>query len=207
MTQPVPEIPTNVQSTNPYVGLDRGLFLYRAPGLAQYARIHAARWVCNGPRASVGVLEYQVMTYSSKPETAAQYAAGTLLDAPNGTKWFDTFTRGLVATPIMAEYWAVNSYYTHYAEAGAEMLGDLEKANILAQSKVFVETMAKWAGLDAVEITMTFNAVAGQPLSLTSQNLGIDYTRDTVSHHVDLVTLPTGEFDAVQVALSHLKTI
>ncbi|MNF84297.1 hypothetical protein D3C84_666500 [compost metagenome] len=70
-----------------------------------------------------------------------------------------------------------------------------------------METMAKWAGLDAVELSMTFNAVAGQPLSLTSQNLGIDYTRDTVSHHVDLVTLPTGEFDAVQVALSHLKTI
>lgn len=207
MTQPVPELPTNVQSTNPYAGLDRGLFLYRAPGLAQYARIHAARWSCEGPRAAVGVLEFQVMTYSSKPVTAADYAAGTLLTAPNGTQWFDTFTRGLVAAPIVAEYWAINAYYKHYAELGADMLGDVEKANVSAQSKVFVATMAKWAGLDAVELSISFNAVAGQPLTVTATNLGIDYTRDNVSHHLDIIDLPTGEFDAVQVALAKLKTV
>jgi hypothetical protein len=147
------------------------------------------------------------MTYSDKPEVAADYAAGTLLTAPDGTEWFDCFTRGPVVDPIMAEYWAVNSYYTNYSEDGATMLTDDEKSAVSLQSKTFVNTMANWANITGVTLTTTFDAVSGQPLTRTTINLGVDYTKDSVSHHVDVTDLPTDGFDAVQQALVTVKSL
>jgi len=206
MTQPVPEVPTNVQSTNPYTGLDRGLFVLRSTGEYKFGRIHAVRTVCQGPSAAVGVLEYQVMQYKVKPVTAAQYAAGTVVKAPDGTVWFDTLSRGSVLDPIVAEYWAIGSYLTWYASGGIK-LTQAEKDLIDNQAKTFVQTMGSFAGLDAVELTATYNAVNGQPLVRSSMNLGIDYTRNNVSKHIDEDNLPLTAFDPVRVALNVLRTV
>lgn len=205
MSQPVPELPTNVQSSNPYSGLDRGLFLIHYPDAPKAARIHAARYISRGPNAAVGVLEYQVMQYNQMPTTAAQYAAGELLTAPDGTEWFDRLVRGSVLEPIVVEYWATDSFLKWYHGENGAKLEDHEKENVFDQAKVFVKTMGSWCGLEDVELTATFNAVAGEPLVRISASLGIDYKRDGEMLHIDEDTLPVGEFDPVRVALSILK--
>ena len=205
MSKPVPELPTNVQSNNPYNGLDRGLFLIQYPDAPKPARIHAARYVSRGPNAAVGVLEYQVMQYNQMPTTAAQYAAWELLTAPDGTQWFDRLVRGSVLEPIVVEYWATDSFLKWYhGENGAKLEG-YEIENVFDQAKVFVKTMGSWCGLEDVELTATFNAVAGAPLVRISASLGIDYKKDGQLIHIDEDTLPAGEFDPVRVALSILK--
>jgi hypothetical protein len=207
MAYEIPPTPTNVQTTNPYVALDRGLFLSQKTTPAKYARIHAARWVTVGPEAAVGVLEYQVMVYNAKPTTAAQYAAGTLLVAPGGGNWFDAFTRGLVIDPIMAEYWAIESFTSNYIAADATRLKDDDKADKIVQAQLFVSTMASWAGLKEINLTAVFNAVAGQPLSRTSMNLSIDYEKNGTPGHLDVLDLPSGRFDPVHVALDKLRNV
>lgn len=205
MTQPVPEFPTNVESSNPYTGLDRGLFVLRGSGDYKYGRIHAARTFSQGPSASVGVLEYQVMQYKSLPKTAADYQSGTIAKAPDGTPWFDTLSRGSVLNPIVVEYWASGSFLTWYSASG-EKLTPEEKALVATQAKTFTETMGSYAGLDEVELTATYLAIDGKPLERTSINLSIDYIRDNVKKHIDEENLPEGQFDPVRVALNLLKT-
>jgi len=205
MSQPVPELPVNVQTSNPYQGLDRGLFLIHYPDAPKPARIHAARYVSRGPNAAVGVLEYQVMQYSQMPTTAQEYASGTLLKAPDGTEWFDRLVRGPALEPILVEYWATDSFLKWYhGENGAKLEGS-EIENVFDQAKVFVKTMGSWCGLEDVELTATFNAVAGAPLTRTSALLGIDYKKDGELLHIDEDALPVGEFDPVRIALNILK--
>lgn len=205
MSQPVPELPTNVQSNNPYIGLDRGLFLIQYPEGPKAARIHAARYLTKGPNAAVGVLEFQVMQYNQMPATAQEYAAGTLLTAPDGTQWFDRLVRGSVLEPIVVEYWATDGFLKWYHGENGAKLEEHEKENVFDQARVFVKTMGSWCGLEDVELTATFNAVAGAPITRISASLSIDYKRDGQDFHIDEDTLPAGEFDPVRVALSILK--
>lgn len=204
--QPTPEAPTNVQTSNPYTGIDRGLFLIHSAEGVTLGRIHAARYLTKGPNAAVGVMEYQVMQYNQMPSTAAQYAAGEILKAPDGSTWFDCLVRGPVLEPILAEYWGAESYLKWYHGKQGMKLEPVEKNTVLEQGTVFTKTMGSFAGLDEIELTATFNAVTGEPLTRISAILSIDYTREGVSHQLEETELPAGEFDPVRFALSILKT-
>lgn len=206
MSQPVPEMPINVQAVNPYNGLDRGLFTLRKPGQYKFARVHAARTICLGPSASASVLEYQLMMYATQPTIAEEYAQGTILQAPDGTQWFDTLTRGPVIDAIMVEYWAIHSYLTWYTEGGVK-LDQEEKDRVNVHAKTFTETMAGWLGVTGIELTAAYNAVDGQPLTRTMINLSIDYTKDNLPGHLDVTDLPATAFDPVRVALNRLKNV
>lgn len=203
--QPVPVMPTNVQSQNPYNGLDRGLFLFRDQS-ASYGRIHAAAVISHGPAAGVSVMKYQVMKYAKKPVTAQDFAAGTLLTAPDGTQWFDCLARGLVLEPISAEYWAMSSYLSWYVTGGANLTA-VEIDRAVLQAKGFVKTMGQFVGLNAVELTVAFGTSAGQPLSRTGANLSIDYVRNNVEKHVDETVVPDQMFDPVRAAMTLIKTL
>jgi len=204
--QPTPELPINVQVSNPYDGLDRGLFLIHSADGVKPARIHAARYLTKGPNAAVGVMEYQVMRYTQMPSTASQYAAGEILKAPDGTEWFDCLVRGPVLTPILAEYWGSESYLKWYHGQDGVKLEGIEKDTVLEQGTTFTKTMGTFAGLDEIELQATFNTVSGSPLTRISASLSIDYTKDGAAQHLDETVLPAGEFDPVRVALSILKT-
>lgn len=204
--QPTPEIPINVETKNPYIGLDRGLFLVHSNAGVKLGRIHAARYTTKGPNAAVGMMEYKVMSYAQSPTTAAQYAAGEILKAPDGSEWFDCLVRGPVLTPITAEYWGCSSYLSWYHGKAGIKLESIEKETIFEQGTVFTKTMGSFAGLADVQLTATFDAVAGQPLTRTSAVLEIDYTRDGVTKQIEETNLPVGEFDPVRLALGILRT-
>lgn len=205
MSQPVPETPTNVQRTNPYSAMDRGLFIIQYPEGPKFARVNAARYLTQGPNAAVGVLEYQVMQYASMPKSAAEYGAGTLLKAPDGTEWFDRLVRGPVLDSIVVEYWAINSFINWYHGQGGDKLTDGEKENIQLQAMAFVKATGSWCGLTGVELVAVFAASSGVPIERISATLGFDYTKDGSNVHVDETNLPAGEFDPVRVALNIIQ--
>ena len=206
MSQPVPTFPTNVQSQNPYTGIDRGLFLLHNNPPYKLGRIHSARVVGTGPQAALSVVQYKVMLYTTQPVTQADYAAGTIATAPDGTEWFDTLARGSVVSPIMAEYWATANYLNWYVTEKGAKLTDLETKMVSDQAAVMLKTMGAWCGLDAIELTATFDALAGQAMTRTSFNLSVDYTtKDGVKVHTDISNLPEGVFDPVRVALNVIK--
>lgn len=209
MPHPTPATPTNVQHSNPYSDLSRGLFLIRNPESAiKFARVHAANWVSKGPAAGIGHLQFQLMGYATQPSTAAQYAAGALMDAPDGTKWFDCLTRGLVTKPIMVEYWATNIFYNHYVEEDADKLSQEEIDNAMAMSKSFVETIGKPVNITDVDFTVAFNAVAGQPLTRTSMMMSVDFkTPAGVADHMDIADFPSVDFDPLQLALRTVRNL
>jgi hypothetical protein len=201
MKQPVPEAPTNVQHSNPYNDISRGLFVIRNPESSiKLARVHAATWVTKGPAAGIGHLQFQLMGYTAQPTTAEEYANGVLLDAPDGTKWFDCLTRGLVTKPIMAEYWAINIFYAHYINVDAEKLSQEEIDNANTQAAVFTATMGKPYDLKAIDFQVSFQAVGGQPISRISMALGIDYELNGAAEHMDIGDFPTVDFDPVRFA-------
>lgn len=206
MNQPVPEVPINVQRTNPYAGPDRGLFLIHYPAGPKLARVHAARYVTHGPNGAVGVLEYQVMQYNQMPTTPAEYAAGVLLNAPDGSQWFDRLVRGAVLDPILVEYWANDSFINWYHGEDGAKLTQQEKDKVKVQGTEFTTTMGGFAGLKAIELSATYNSVDGAPISRISAVLEIDYERDGEALHTEESNLPAGEFDPVRQALSILKT-
>lgn len=209
MPHPTPVPPTNVQHSNPYNDLSRGLFIIRNPDSAlKFARVHAANWNTKGPAAGIGRLEFQLMGYATQPTTAAQYAAGSLMDAPDGTKWFDCLTRGLVTKPITVEYWAIEIFYNHYINEDAAKLSAEEISGAEVISKGFAETVGRPVNLTGSDFSVAFNAVAGQPLSRTSMMLAVDFkTPAGVPDHIDIVDFPAGDFDPMQLALRVVRNL
>jgi len=203
--QPVPEYPTNVQSTNPYNGQDRGLFLLHDPA-PRYARIHAARWTLNGPASALGRLEYQVMAYAQAPVSAQDYLNGTLLTAPDGTQWFDCLTRGMVTKPILVEYWGKDSLRKCYlnAEEPAK-LTDEELQRVLTQAQSFVTVMGQWAKLQSVELKAVYGVSLGQPLARTSLSLTVVYG-EGAGTTVTLTNFTEDPADAVRAALTYIRS-
>lgn len=208
MPHPTPAPPINVQHSNPFNDLTRGLFVIRNPESAiKFARVHAASWNSKGPAAGIGRLEFQLMGYTAQPTTAAQFAAGVLLDAPDGTKWFDCLTRGLVVKPIMVEYWATNIFFNHYIEEAAEKLTAEEISKAEALSKGFVETVGRPCAITDVDFTVSFNSVGGQPITRSSMMLAVDF-KDKAGNadHLDIADFPSGDFDPMQLALRLVRS-
>lgn len=206
MPHPQPEYPTNVQASNPYQGKDRGLFLIHTPA-PQYARVHAARWQTNGPTAAIGILEFQIMAYDSQPVTDQDYLAGTLLTAPGGDTWFDCLTRGSLIPPVVAEYWAKNSYQTWYGENDAPaLLTEEEKQLVLQQGATFTQTMGKPYQLDSIDFVITYNQTLGQPLSRSSMALTFTHGPVDNKQTVTLTEFSQETFDPVQYAMAYLKS-
>lgn len=168
MSHPVPELPTNVQSTNRYTGVDRGLMILNGR-YEGFARIHAARWTTHGPVMAMSLIEFQVMRYDSMPITEEDYAAGQLLNTPEGTTWFDCQGRGDCSTPIMLEYYARNILQTYYAIHDNPSLLTVErKENIRKQAVEFTKTIGRPYDVLDMAFTTAYNATATTPLAETS---------------------------------------
>jgi hypothetical protein len=209
MTQPVPEYPTNVQASNPYVGIDRGLFMIQGP-VPTFGRVHAARWESHGPNAGIGRLEYQIMVFSSMPVTPAQFMGGTLATAPDGTKWFDCLVRGSLLPPIMVEYWARHTYLGYFANhevADAVHLSALEKSTAVEQAQALTVTMGRPLELDTIEFVVTYNQSLGSPLTRSTATLTIGYGPANSKQELTLTSFSQEFFDPVQYALAHLKSL
>ena len=208
MKHPVPEAPTNVQHSNPYNDPSRGLFVINEPSSSiKFARVHAASWKSKGPAAGLGYLQFQLMGYTTMPTTPAQFAAGVVLDAPDGTKWFDCLTRGLVTKPIMVEYWALNIFKAHYRLIEAEKLEQEDIDNALAVSKGFVETVGRPQRIKDVDFTVAFNAVSGQALTRSSMQLSVEYETNDGVDSIDISDFPQGDFDPMQFALRAVRNL
>jgi len=204
MPHPIPESPTNVQHTNPYVGVDRGLMVLRGR-YTGFARIHAARWICSGPPGGVSRLEFKVMRYATMPTTPAEYAAGTLLKAPDNSEWFDCVSKGDCTKPIMVEYYARNVFQTYYMlEGDIEMLSDEQKTSITAQALEFTKTIGRKYNIREMELVAAFNATSTTPLTLTSRTLEFTYGPDNAPKDVTLTTLV--EDDPVREVIRYIKS-
>lgn len=204
MPHPVPENPTNVQHTNPYTGVDRGLMKLDGK-YTGFARIHAARWIVNGPPAAVSRIEFKVMRYASMPTTAAQYAAGTLLKAPDGSEWFDCLAKGDCSKPIMLEYYARNVFQTyHCIDKAPEMLSDAVKASIKAQALEFTKTIGRSANIQDLEQVTAFNASSTEPLKQSSVQLTFKYGPANAPVTKTLTAMT--EVDAVREVLKYIQT-
>lgn len=203
MPHPVPENPTNVQHTNPYTGVDRGLMVLGGK-FTGFARIHAARWICNGPPAAVSRIEFKVMRYASMPTTPAQYAAGTLLKAPDGSEWFDCLAKGDCSKPIMLEYYAKNVFQTYYCiDANAEMLSQAAKDASKLQALEFTKTIGRSANIIDLEQITAFNASSTEPLKQSSVQLKFSYGPANMPINVTLNAMT--EIDAVREVLKYIK--
>lgn len=202
MSHPIPESPTNVQSTNPYTGVDRGLMLLNGR-YNGFARIHAARWIANGPPGGISRIEFQVMRYATMPVTPSEYAAGSLLTAPDGTPWFECISKGDCTKPIMAEYYARNVFQTYYCVAPApEMISEGQKTAIKQQALEFTKTIGRSHNIQDMELTIAFNATSTTPLTQTS--LLLEFTYGTPAVEVSLTTM--SESDPVRETIKYIKT-
>lgn len=209
MTQPVPEYPTNVQASNPYQGIDRGLFVISGP-TPKYARVHAARWESYGPSSGIGRLEYQIMTFTTAPTTPEQYMSGVLAEAPDGGQWFDCLVKGSLLPPIMVEYWARQSYLGYYLNTEVQtphLLSDQEKSFNFDQAKVFTKTMGRPLLLDEIEFVVTFNQTFGTPLERSSITLTLKHGPEDDMKETVLTEFGQDPFDPVLYALGYLKSL
>lgn len=207
MSHPMPESPTNVQYTNPYTGVDRGLMLLN--GLyTGAARIHAARWISNGPAGAVSRIEFQVMQYTKFPSTPAEYAAGKLMKAPDGSTWFDCLARGDCSKPIMVEYYARNVFQTYYCVApDAHMLENEVKENSKAQATEFVRTIGRSNKVWSLELIMAFNATSTSPLAESSLQLEFSYGDADHPTQGSMSAMPsTAGNDPVRAVIDYVKS-
>ena len=175
MPHPNPESPTNVQSTNRYNGVDRGLMILNGR-YEGFGRLHAARWITHGPNMAMSVIEFQVMQYDSMPVTEEDYANGRLLNAPDGTTWFDCQGRNDCSKPIMLEYFARNTLQTYYAIAETPELLSIERRETLRlQAVEFTKTIGRPYDILDMAFTIAFNASATEPLTQSSVLLEFKY--------------------------------
>lgn len=209
MTQPVPEYPTNVQASNPYQGIDRGLFVIAGP-VPKFARVHAARWESYGPSSGIGRLEYQIMTFTTAPTTPAEYMAGVLAKAPDGGEWFDCLVKGSLLPPIVVEYWARQSYQGYFLNPevqGAHLLTAEEKSYNFDQAKAFAKTMGRPLLLDEIEFVVTYNQTFGTALVRSSISLTMKYGPEGDKKQAVLTDFSQDPFDPVLYSLGYLKSL
>lgn len=171
MTHPAPTPPTNVESTNPYKGLDRGLFLHEGKCL----RVSKARWTCRGPYSALSQLQFQLRSYSQIPTTVNELKAGTLVQTPAGGYWFDCLVRGSVESPILAEYWAGDIYRKHYSLRG-QLLSPVEKTWMDEQAQELTTLMGGYAGLLGIEYVVEFDTLEGA-LEKSGSRMSVEYTK------------------------------
>lgn len=209
MSQPVPEYPTNVQASNPYLGIDRGLFVIAGP-VPKFARVHAARWESYGPSSGIGRLEYQIMTFTTAPTTPAEYMGGVLAKAPDGGEWFDCLVKGSLLPPIVVEYWARQSYQAYFLNPevqGASLLTDGEKTFNFEQAKAFTKTMGRPLLLDEIEFVVTYNQTFGTALVRSSISLTMKYGPVGDKKEAVLTDFSQDPFDPVLYSLGYLKSL
>ena len=205
MTHQAPTSPTNVEGTNPYRGIDRGLIRARGVEGVRYLRVSRARWIARGPLSSIGRLEFQMRFYTEKPSTLEELNAGILLNAPDGGVWFDTLTRAAVESPILAEYWALNSYFDNYSISGSEKLSAAEKQNVETQAVYMTGLLGYASGLDNIHYQVEFDTVDG-PLSRVGSSMIITYQKNGETM-TSVVGDPVIESDPVIFAIEHLKAL
>lgn len=160
--------PTNVQLSNDYVGVDRGLFLTR-DATPKYLRVITAQWVSYGPVGSPGILKFKIGMYDTKPETTSDYNSYTLLKSRNDDEWFDVTTSGPIHSPILVEYWAQFIYYNYYLlQSNIDSVYDHPPLvnDIIAVGKNLSKAIVP--AINSIVNTAIFKVSDGRPLELTS---------------------------------------
>lgn len=207
MTRKFPNKSVNVQWDNPYIRFDRGLFLARTSGITKYARIHEVKWNSVGPEAGVSYIEFKVMIYDYKPMSLEDIQSGRLLTSPDGTQWFNGWARGLVCTPIVAEYWATLAYTDYYAvESDAVNLTQEELDRKLNQARRFTEITGAVQKIKEIKSTIHFTTPVGSVLRRTDAEIVVFHTRNDAVESVLVDTIPDGKYDPLKVAMEFMKS-
>lgn len=208
MIRPLPKLSINVEAANPYTEFDRGLFVIPAGDNSKYARVHKAVWKSYGTNSSLSTLDFQLMYYDNYPQSAAELMEGTLLSALGGNDWFDTFVRGPVPTPILAEYWAIRAYMNYYAKDGAAPpLTDEERNKAASQAKQTAGIIGAVRGITAVEAEIQFDTDGTGPMQRTSASMIVRYTREDQELEFTVSVLPETPFDPVHLALAEIRNL
>lgn len=159
--------PTNVQMSNDYVGIDRGLFLTRTDN--SFLRVTEAEWHTYGPNTSPGILRFKLGKFKTQPSTPASYNTPTKLKDLNGNEWFEVATSGPNFRPVMVEYWAKFIYY-HYYSGGAfiepitlDYIDGLKEAG-----ESLTKSLATFAKIDSILNVAKYKVSNGKPLELIS---------------------------------------
>ena len=109
MTLPTP---INVDVSNDYMGVDRGMFSIVTSAGVQYARIISATFRSKGPSLAPGMLTFKLMVFDEFPMTPEDYGAGVELSAV-----YDTYTVGSKTVPIMIEYWGKTAFFNIFSQS------------------------------------------------------------------------------------------
>lgn len=160
--------PTNVEASNDYTGIDRGLFLSRDP-TPKYLRVVQAEWTSYGPSGSPGLLKFKLAQYDTKPETPEDYNDFTFLESSPGNEWFDIATSGQTDKAILVEYWAKFIYYNYYIlNSNPSPISENEKivTGIKETGKGFTNALVP--SIEEVKIVAVYSISHGEPLSLSS---------------------------------------
>lgn len=165
--------PTNVQYNNPYVGLDRGLFVLTgrfATDTQKFARISSATVTGWGAAQSIGMLEYQVMTYAELPTTAEDYDGGTVLTDPlnDNSPTFKGLFKGIMITGIMVEYWAKLGFMENISLPTPIFLADVAINQAKSQADAFTKISGKPFGITELSYSIEYDSINHPPLVPTS---------------------------------------
>lgn len=202
-----PILPVNVQAENPYAGLDRGLFVLQGAD-RPFARMQVATWRQQGPATFPGYVVYQVMTYATQPQTEADYQGGQIYQHPvNGLKEFIAFTRGVVETPIQAEYWATEDFLNKTYDGPVEdQVTQQHLDTLLAKSKAAVQALSMGTGLIGLDYQVKFAALGGKPLNQVARSFALTRTTDKGTETLTLPAPTSAVGDPVQYAVKYLKS-
>lgn len=160
--------PTNVEGSNDYVGVDRGLFLSRDPS-PKYLRVVQADWKTYGPSNAPGILRFKLGQYPERPVTDEQFEQYTILKAHGGDEWFDVSTSGPINSAILVEYWAKFIYYNYYILTPPDKLQSVMDdeplvADIKGIGKAFTKSLVP--SIDEIVVQAMYGTTLGTPLSL-----------------------------------------
>lgn len=185
--------PINVDISNNYNGVDRGLFSIVSGHTITYARIVSATFRSNGPTLGPGLLSFKIETFPSYPLTPEDYAAGIQDD-----RIYDTYTVGSKTVPIMIEYWGKTAYFNIFANASTV---DPLNPELVENIKTLGDSYTKvLMGVDdGRTITTEVNYIATSTAPLTMVDYTITVHREgqpDVDHVVPLENI-TPLFDPV----------
>lgn len=185
--------PTNVDISNDYVGVDRGMFSVVTGPSIRYGRITSANFKTYGPTLAPGYLSFKIETFDEFPLTESDYA-----NADKSEFVYDTHTIGSKSVPILMEYWGKTSYINLFAnKTDVSPLDEIIMAGIQEIGNSYTGVILGSDDPRTISVEINYESSSTAPLEM------IDYTitvhvpdQDDVTHVVPLTEV-TPLFDPV----------
>lgn len=160
--------PTNVELSNNYQGLDRGLFITRDPE-PQYLRVVNAQWMTWGPSGSPGLLRARIGRFETRPILPEDYENFEFLTTATGDEWFEVVTTGPIHKAILVEYWIKFIYYNYYVLNSQPVPVSADERALLTMVQTGTEfTRSLAPSINVIENQVVYTVQPDLPLTLTS---------------------------------------